>query len=391
MLEFGKQQKDGLPFGAKTVEELEARDKANNPPPVEPEVKTEPTVTDANKPDPVKPVEPKKEEIKTEPVKIDWLGEVNKSYKTEFKTPEEFGAVFEKAKRVDEYEPKIKGYEESEIKYKKQLEELQSSLNPLNYFSSQESYVAEQLRRQHPDKSPYVLQQIVTSDNKRMDDLDVLIKNQMLETPDLIGGEQGAREYILDKYGVDPATPKEEWSITLQNKIKIEANAARKAWDELKSKVVVPKVQTPEEKEADLVRIKEEKKIQLTPIKEIFSKFDKFTEEIEPGKVLDFIVPDEYKQTLPDMFEAYFVEAGIEPTKENLVIMEDLKKGIMLGKYIKQIYKVIEGDVETRMKAERDILLNNTKPSNTQTAAEEELDEKQKLSKEQGFGKLFSK
>lgn len=380
-----------FPFGAKSIEELEARDaaKAGTPPadttPVNEPVVEEPVATGEA------PQVKAKEVTPPEPSKSDWLKQVNEQFKTEFKSPDDFKAIFEKAKKADEYEPKVKGFDETEKQYKKQLDELQRSLNPLSYFSSQESYVAEQLRRQHPDKSPFVLQEIVTSDNTRMSDLDVLIKNQMLETPDLIGGENGAKEYILDKYGIDTSLPKEEWSTTLQNKIKIEANQKRKEWNELKSKVELPKVMTAEEREAETTRLQEEKRTKITPLKETFSKFDKFTEEIEEGKIFEFNVPDEYKEVLPAMFDTYFVEAGLDVNEDTLKSMEKLKRALLLEGNFKQIYKIIEGDVETRMKQKQDELLNNTTPPNTRTAAELGESDSQKFSKEHGLGKLFSK
>lgn len=378
-----------FPFGAKTIEELEARDAAKKgavPPVAEPPA-AEPVVTE-----PTKAAEPpKKEEPKAEPTKVNWLEEVNKAYKTEFKTPEDFGKVFEKAKKADEYEPKISAFADTESKYKKQLEELQSSLNPLSYFSSQESYVAEQLRKQHPDKSPYLLQEIVTSDNKTMDDVKVLIKHKLLENPDLIGGERGAEDLVYEEFGIDPSTPKEEWTTTQQNKIKVAARSARKEWDSLKSTVTLPKIQTTEEREAERTRIAAEKQAKLAPLRETFSKFDKFTEQIEDGKVLDITVPDEYKESLPEIFNAYFVDAGLEVNDESLKSIEKLKRAMFLESNIKQIYKVIEGDVETRMRAERDKLLNNTTPPNTQSGLEVESDERKKFSKEYGLGKLLAK
>lgn len=384
---------DEKPFfiGKKTIEELEARDAVQSTPPVETPIANEPVISEAGKTAEPTKVEPPKEETKADTPKSNWWEEANKTHGWDFKSSDDFKVVVEKAKKVDEYEAKVKGIDEVETKYKKQLEELQSSLNPLSYFSSQESYVAEQLRRQHPDKSPFVLQEIVTSDNKRMADLDVLIKNQMLETPDLIGGENGAKEYILDKYGIDAETPKEEWSTTIQNKIKIEANATRKQWDELKSKVELPKVMTPEDKEKQSIALKEAKLNQVKPLRETFSKFDKFTETIEDGKVFDFNVTDEYKQQLPEIFDTFFVDAGLEVNEDNLKAMEKIKRALLLESHFKQIYKTIEGDVETRMKAKQDELLNNTNPSNTKTAAELGDSDAQKFSKEHGLGKLFSK
>ena len=387
---------EGLPFGKKLSEAM-AEEQENVQPEtevIENPVIDEPAKTVDEKPtkeEPQKKEEPKKEkETPPTPPTKTWLDEVNESYKTEFKTPEEVGAVLEKAKKVDEYAPKIVEYENKGKEYEKQLEELRSSLNPLSYFSSQESFVAEQLRKQHPDKSPAMLQEIVTKDTSVMDDLMVLVKNEMLENPDLIGGEAGAKEIILDRYGIDPEIPKAEWSTITQNKINIAARTARKAWKELKETVELPKMATPEEKKAEQERLREEKTKNIAPLKETFSKFEKFTEQIDEDKSFEFIVPDEYKEVLPEMFEAYFVDAGLEPTKENLDSIEDLKKGLMLLKHFKQIYKTIEGDVQTREKAERDKLLGNETPTNTQSGTEvEELSDAQKWSEEHGMRKFL--
>lgn len=384
-----------FPFGAKSIEELEAREASKNPTPApEPVVANEPVINEAGqKGEPTK-VEPPKEETKTEPIKTTWLDEVNKAYKTDFKSPDDFKAVFEKSKKVDEYEPKVKGFEETEANYKKQLEQLQSSLkqlnNPLSYFSSPEAYVAEQLKKQYPDKNPKVLHDVVTSDVKVMDDLDVLIKDAFLNTPGLKGGDEGVRETILSEFGVDPTTPKDEWPISVQNRIMIKANQARKEWSELKSKVELPKVASPEEREAEAKRLQEEKRQKITPLKETFSKFDKFTTEID-GEIFDFNVTDEYKEVLPQMFDTYFVEAGLDVNEDNLKSMETLKRAMFLEQNFVPIYKKIVADAETKFKAKQDELLNNTNPTNTKTAAEGEENENQKFSKEYGLGKLFGK
>ena len=324
-----------------------------------------------------------------------WVSKASEHFKMEFKTPDDFKPYFEKAKKVDEYEPKIKEYEASTTNYKKQLEELQRSLeianNPLSYFSSESAWVAEQLRKQHPDKNPSILQEVVTADSKSMDDISVLVKNQLLETPDLIGGEQGAKEYILDKYGIDPSTPESEWSIALKNKIKIEANTARKQWSELKSSVKLPQIKTAEQKQAEQAALVEQKAKAIKPIADKFSDFKEFTEDIEEGKQFKFIPPDEYKAGLPEMMKAYFVDAGNEVNEENLSIMNELRDALLLKRHFKQIYKTIEADVSTREKAKYDALLNNEHPGSTQSAAELESDKDKQFSNQYGFGKLLGK
>jgi hypothetical protein len=230
------------------------------------------------------------------------------------------------------------------------------------------------------------LGEIVSNNTDSMSDVDVLIKNELLKNPKLIGREKGAEGLIFKRYGIDPTIPKEEWDITTQNEMLVAASEARRQWNELKATVKMPEIATPEQKEAALAKERDAKIQQITPLKETFAKFDKYTLEIEPGKVLDVTVDDEYKEGLPAMFEDFFVKGGVEVTKEALADIEDLKVALFLKNNIKQIYKVIEGDVETKMRAERDALLNNTNPANTKTAAEVENTNQ---SNPDGFAKMF--
>lgn len=353
----------------------------------------EPTQPTGN--EPVQSTPPTGEKIEkpvAEPTKVNWWEEAGRHLNTEFKTPDDFKGVFERAKKADEYEPKVAEFETKTKEYEQRIADMSSLINPLSHFTSRESYVAEQLRKQHPDKSPLVLQEIVTQDNKGMDDLDVLVKQQMLENPDLIGGEQGAKDYILDKYGIDPTTPKTEWSTVLQNKIKIEARGVRKAWDELKSTVKLPEIKTPEQIQADRVAKAEERSKLLTPFREDFSKLDEISEEIEQGEVFKYKLSDEDRKMLPKYFDEYFTVSGLEPTKENLAKVKYLTEAIILRGNIKQTYKVIKGDVETRMKAAEDERLGNSKPSNTRSGLEQgDESEAKKYNDTHGLGGLLRK
>lgn len=378
-------------FGFKSVEDMEAHYAGQNQKetPAEPPTPTEPIVEKPNEATPTgkeTPTQPP-----TPPVaenKVTWLEEMNKSLGLSYKSPDDFKAILEKAKMVDEYEPKVKGFEETEKKYKQQIEEAQRSLNPLSYFQKPENYVAEQLKIQRPELSPSVLQDVITRDSRTMEDIDVLVKDALLNTPNLKGGEMGVRETILSEFNIDPSTPQEEWSVSVQNRIMMRANQARKEWDELKRTVQLPKVMTPEEREAERVKLMTARKAQVDPIKDTFSKFEKFTEEIEEGKTFEFNVPDEYKKELPTMIEDSFLKAGVEPTPENIRSLEEIRDALLLKRHFKQIYKTIEGDVQTRERAKQDALLNNTTPPNTRTATEQKTDDDQYF-EQNGFAKMF--
>lgn len=324
-----------------------------------------------------------------------WLEDFNKTFKTTYKTPKEIEPILASSQKIAEYETQIGEWKKNEENYKKQINDLQSSLtrikNPLSYFSSPESFVAEQLKRQHPDKNPIILQEVVTGDIKKWDDLDVLVKNALLENPDLEGGEEGARETICQQYGIEAGTSKEEWSVAVRNRLKMEANAIRRQWDGLKQQIELPKVLTPEEEEAEVLKSKEAKLKELAPLKEKFRKFDEFSIEVEPGKNFKFIVPDDYKSSLDAMFDGYFVEAGMDATPENQAAIEKLRAAIMLLEHFDKVYKVIETDVQARERAERDKLLNNNTAHNTGQASDDQGDSAEKISKMYGFGKYLGK
>jgi hypothetical protein len=331
----------------------------------------------------------KEEPVKEEPKKS-WLDEFNSTHQTSYKTPDEIKSVLEKARKADEYEPKLKEWEQSKKAWEDEKAQLSSLINPLGYFSSQEAFIAEQLRRQHPDKSPSVLQEIVTQDSKGMNELDVLIKNTLLENPGLIGGEQGAKEMVYDSLGITEDTPMKELPTLVQNKIMAQAKQVRRAWDELKGTVKLPEIKTPEQMEADkLAKVEERAKV-LSTYRDEFSKSEEFVEEIEEGEVFRYKLSDEDRRALPEVFNTYMAASGLEPTKENLDHLKYLSESLTLRNNFKQIYKIIKGDVETRMKAEAEKELGNFNPTNTRTGLETgDQTDKQKYNAEHGFGKFL--
>ena len=329
--------------------------------------------------------------VETPPQKS-WVEMLNEQYKTEFKTPEEVGNILSRAKKADEYEPKIKEWETKSKEYEQRIADYSSLINPLSYFKDEASFRAEQLRKQHPDKSPTVLQEIVTQDTKGMSELDVLIKNTLLENPDLKGGIEGAREIVYDSLGITEETPMTDLPTLIQNKMKVQAKQVLKAWDELKSTVKLPEIKTPEQIQADREARAVERSKLLTPFREDFSKLDEISEEIEPGEVFKYKLSDEDKKLLPDIFDTYMAKAGLEPTKENIEQLKYLSEAMLLRGNIKQIYKVIKGDVETREKAKYDKLLGNESPNNTRTGLDlKDESDVRKYNDENGLKKFFSR
>lgn len=300
---------------------------------------------------------------------VGWLDEFNKAFSTQYKSVEEIKPLTELPNRIKEYEAKETSYKtfvDQEKGYKSKIEELESSLNPLKHFSSPDAYIAEQLRIQHPDKNPILLQEIATADLKGMDDLKILAKSILLEHPDL--AESGVASYLEEEYGIDKDTPREEWSDALKTKIKIKAAEKRKELATLKTQINLPQVLTPEQREVKLAELKEAKLKAIEPYKEKFAQYDKFSRTIG-DKQFEFAIPEDYKGGLKPMFEAFFL-SGNEVNETNLETIQEVRDGQMLLKNFDSVYRAIESDVEARVKKEMDILLGNTAPPNTAAATD---------------------
>jgi hypothetical protein len=350
---------------AKSPEELAAREQST-------EAKTE-EKTEAK----VETTEAKTEEKPSTEVKsVEWLESFNKDLGTQFKAKDEILGHIEKAKKAVEYEDKIKTFgefEKRELDYKKQLEEAKSSLNPLKYFSSQDAYIAEQLRMQHPDKNPMLLQEIATTDLSKLDGVEILIKGVMLDNKDV--SYEDARNYVLSEYGI-AETPQEEWSSAIKTKIKIKAGELRKELGKLKEDIKLPEVVSDEQRAALAEAAKVKKEKDLAPFAETFAKFDKLSMKIDENTSFDFTFTEDTKDVSKNMFKAFFIDAGNDLNEENIKILTELRDATLLYNQFAKVYKAIEGDVNVRNKAETDKKLGNDKPENKAVKSDDQEEKK---------------
>jgi len=316
------------------------------------------------------PVTPPAEPPKAEPPKVDeFIETINKRYGTQFKADDEVKGIFGLPKKVTEYETKLKEKESLEKSigdYKKRIEELEGSQDPLRWFSSPETYVAEQLRIKYPKSNPVLLQEIATTDVNKMGDLDVLVKDKQLFVNDP-PKESVIRSVVLKKYGIDPTLPPEEWDEISVAEMKLDAAAARDKINNLKGVIEMPKVMTKEQREQAQAEAVAQKEQAIAPLKETFSKFDKFQKDD-----FGFDVPDEYKSKLPDMFQSMFIDAGLEPNEGNLQSALELRDALLLYQYFPKIREIITKEAETKLQAKLDAELHNTQPPNTTTLTDHE-------------------
>ena len=236
---------------------------------------------------------PPQPEVKVDP----FIENLNKEFGTQYKNRDEVKNIFGLPKKVSEYETKLKESEslaKSVEDYKKKIEELEKEENPLKYFSSPDTFIAEQLRIKYPKSNPVLLQEIATSNVDSMNDFDVLVKEKQLfvNNPPK---ESSIVAIIKKKYGIDAETPPEEWDELAKAEMQIDAASARDKINTLKSAIELPKVMTREQRlamESEAITKKEQV---IAPLKESFSKFDKFSHE-----GFEFDVPSEYQSKLPE-------------------------------------------------------------------------------------------
>lgn len=298
-----------------------------------------------------------------------FFDEFNTRFSTDFKTEDDVRNILglqqkiadleEKANQTSDYAQKIEDYE-------RQIEQIRNNGNAefLSKPLIRQAFVAQQLLEKYPDKDPDALRQIVMADVSKLSDLDVLIKEKKIDLPTL--SETDIREALLDKYGIDPDTKPEEWSSIVKTKIAIEAQSARANIKSLTEGIELPKAVTAEEREQQAQAELQERIRTTEPLKSDFLAFDKFK-----NGDFEYDVPAEYKQKLPEMFQALFIDAGMEPTAENLETAKYMRDALFLQDNFQKILEIAVKKGQTEIQAKLDEALNNTQPPNTVDKAED--------------------
>lgn len=295
----------------------------------------------------------------------------NKRYGTPFKSDEEIKATLEAPKRVSEYEGKLREAEARASKadeYQRQIEEIRNAGNSefLSKPLIRNAFVAQQLIDKYPDKDPETLRQIVMADLGKMSDLEVLVKNQKIDLPQL--SEADIELALKDQYGIDPDSPSTEWSSIAKTKIAIAAQSARANIKGLTQGIELPKAVTKEERD-QAQQVALQKRIQETaPVKEEFTRFDKFKDARIEG--FEYEVPNDYKSKLGDMFQAMAVDAGMEMTPENKEAIFELRDALLVKDQLPKIWEIAYKKGQVSVQAKVDEELSNTTPPNTTTATD---------------------
>jgi hypothetical protein len=298
-----------------------------------------------------------------------FFDELNKRFSTSFKGDDELKNIFGMPNKISELEGKAKladDYSKKIEDYEKQLGEYKNNGNSelLSKPLLRKAYIADQLLAKYPDKDPFTLQEIVMADVSKMSDIDVLVKAQKINHPNI--AENDLRAAIYKKNGIDLDTKPEDWDSVTRAELAMSADDARANIKQLTNGIELPKAVTKEEREAQEHQAMQKRVELSTPLKAEFLQFDK----LKVGDI-DYDVPADYKSKLEDTFNAMFIQNGMEPTKENLQTAKELRDMTCLYQNIDKIIEIAvkKGQVEVQKKL--DEALHNNQPPNTATASDD--------------------
>lgn len=307
----------------------------------------------------------------------------NKSFGTQFKTVDEIKSLLEAPTKLKELEGKASEFENlqnqfSELSQKYETyKKYEQEFDPLSLFPSKEDYAWMQFKKDNPDKDASVAYKIFASDFKKDSDLDVLINYEKFSDPGLEGGEEGIRELLADKYGIDPESidSPNEWSTVVKNKIRKDANLARKEFDEIKSSVKYPDKVDVNALEAERKQAVEVKQSQLKKdwddITNLMLKdMDKVTVYDEPNKegkadpLIDFVLDDKMKSELKDGIMSYLTEQGIEPTESAIAEAGTTVQARVILQNLPKIIKGAVGEALAKQEKSHNDEIHNPAPVN---------------------------
>ena len=301
--------------------------------------------------------------------------ELNKRYKAGFKSDDEVTAALGSLSKMTEYEAKLREAEQHRAKVdeltakeKSWLEEkqkLEARVNPLAFFRDEKAYVAEQLRRQFPDRDPATIERVVTSDLSRMDKVELLAHRLLLDAPDIEGGLEGAKEAVLSDIGLEIGSKPEEWDRITKNKLTVKAAQARKDLEELQRSVEIPKVKTEADLQAEMATKIDGLKRAWTPLLDKMETIDKLKIPAEDGTVLASIdIPAEWRKEMREELTTTALASGQEPTEENIKELNAIREMKFIWKNLPKLYTILENQWKSKAIEERDKLLHNDTPPN---------------------------
>src|ERR1035437_261549 len=272
-----------------------------------------------------------------------------KKFGREFKEEKEIQDLFATPTKYTELENTHnltkKEFDELKTKYESEKENLKYI--DLNQYIAPQLQLTNKMLKKYPDKDPGIMIEISKMDEKKMGDVDILIKKELLDNADLYKDkgltDAEIKEVVLSGFNLDQDV--ESWSNVDKIKIAKAANTARMEFAELKK--VEADVPIDVEKYQNDLKAKEalkvdERKTKWTPV------INKMVEDL--GKPVTIPDPDgkgtiiEYTPVVNDAFKAdlneyinFLAYSGQEVNNETVAKAIDAVRGTYFAKDVPSI------------------------------------------------------
>lgn len=224
---------------------------------------------------------------------------------------------------------KSQGFEDKNKTLQEQVEVLEKSVNPRNWFANEAEFMRQVYLKKHPDLNPDTLSKIAglkDEEIKNMDPLDMLRMVMSLEYGDIYSSKAEINEAIEEKFEIDLDESLEKQGSLKRNKILVAAKEAAKKVNKIRGDTELPDEFNFEAKQAKLKDKQEKLRTDWAPfVKEVFPKelkTLKWVYQTKDGKkvVVDYEVDKKYIDEVVGKTEAtldYLSKNGFEFTDKN--------------------------------------------------------------------------
>ena len=318
------------------------------------------------------------------------VAEFNKKYETNFESEETLKSSLKRLTELKDLDDLKASKGELETKLKTletENQEVKDSFNPKELFANEGEYKRQVVMKHYGDTvNPNVLGKIISGLDKVSDD-EALALGQMLQTPNIDGGEEGALALALNKLGVDG--DKDDWDQVTRNKVKAAAHSERKVMTKLVTDVDIPAWDSLDQRkekdsEVETAKLAESTETWSGAIEKELGGLNEFevkatNDKGEKETILSYAVDGDFKGTIKEAAVQFAVSQGMEPSAENLekaigFVQEQFIVQNLTG-MIQSAIKNTEAEVSERLKKEIDNpeeKLKDTTPDSAETTKEKE-------------------
>lgn len=357
----------GLQVGAKEPDQVQEQNKGADAPSVGND-----TVESVVKPEEGTAQAPVKEENKFDISSLNnYLGE---------------GYSFENADQLKEslsYKDKV-GDLTKKLEEKTAFEEKYNSLKDKvgqskNVFANETIQKMNEILKSHPDKDPVIMNKILSTDfslDNLQSQLDILLTKEQLDSPAQTASQDTRLKAMLQGYGVNIEDEEmlnpDNWSEVVKYRIEQDARKANTELSKMKD------VKVPEEIDFDGMQTKaleelNSRKEKWTDVsKEIASGIDKIPLDLGDGDVIDFEIPESFREAVVESSVSQGMTYGQDPSEESTKHLQDWVSDQAKILYMDKMLKTVKNHVETKLKEKNmEEVHNEQKPNTTEAPSKE--------------------